>query len=146
MSVTNDIMKHLENCGIGQIGVDILNYPDTVIKIGLKSLIIMVKEDPTYNIPSTDVNLDYHRIRIAVFGAIGDAGYEDGYRLADECYKACKLQRNITLNGTLYPSILAFQPPYDSDINEESSIVGITVLIDVTRYTEGYNEYQCLNS
>lgn len=145
MSVAKDIMTHLQNCGVGIIGLDIKSYSDTSIKAGIDSLTIMVKEDPTYNIPDIDVDLDYHRIRIFVVSTVGDEGYERGFALAENCYKACKFQRDLTLNGTLYLSIKAFQPPYDSDIDIENSLVGITVLIDVTRYTEGYNEYQCNN-
>jgi hypothetical protein len=145
MSVVNDIMVHLENCGVGSIGVDILSYAETLMK-KMESMTIMVKEDPTYNIPDSSVDIDYHRIRIVVLGTIGNKGYERGWELAEECYKACKAQRDITLNGTLYSSILAFQPPYDSDVDTENGIIGFTTLIDVTRYTQGYNEYQYNNA
>jgi len=143
MSVAKDIIQHLENQDIGKFGIALRTRTNAEMKEGVKWERIIVKEDPTFLYPKTDVNVDYHRIRITVTGTMGDVGGERCFNIANAVYKACRLQRDIEINNTYYVSIVAVQPPYESNYFTDINTPEMTLQVDVVRYTCGQLQKQC---
>lgn len=142
MSVVDDMLTYLEREGIGKRGVTLRSRPDNAMMGELPWNRVFVKSDPSYIYPDKVANVDTHRIRISATGDRGTTGYEKCFELISDIYKACRLTRNITINGTFYPIITTVQAPYDSNFFTGSEVSEMTIQMDVTRYTPGYLEYE----